>query len=154
MVENKTCRPLKGFPLSNWRNWELTWQWLQTLKTLTATGQVLSDTWSGLNISNTTTLNPHFNTVTAGNLYCLDKYGNATSVETERSIKVGQICVASSFVSKTNPSISGTLNIGLYNISFTTLARNTYYITNSMLESLYTNNNICKTSFPTLDLPP
>ena len=34
-----------------------------TLKTLTATAQILSDTLSGVTMSNATTLNPHFNTV-------------------------------------------------------------------------------------------
>ena len=80
-----------------------------TLKTLTATVQILSDTLSGLNISNATTLNPHFNTVTAGDLYCFDKDGNAVSVETEFSTKANLTTVASSFVSKTNPIINGTL---------------------------------------------
>ena len=125
-----------------------------TLKTLTATVQVLSDTLSGLNISNATTLNPHFNTVTAGDLYCLDTNGSAVSVETELATKASQAYVASSFVSKTNPIINGTLTIGPNAISFQTLAGNTYSITNSMLESLYTNYNIWKTSYPTVDLSP
>ena len=80
-----------------------------TLKTLTATVQVLSDTLSGLNISNATTLNPHFNTLTAGDLYCLNRDGNAVSVETGLSNKADQTYVSSSFVSKTNPIINGTL---------------------------------------------
>ena len=70
-----------------------------TLKTLTATLQVLSDTLSGLNISHATTLNPHFNTVTAGDLYFLDTNGDAVSVETELSTKASQTYVSSSFVS-------------------------------------------------------
>ena len=85
-----------------------------TLKNLTAAVQVLSDTLSSVNVSNATVLNPHFKTVTAGDLYYLDKGGNALSVETL-------------FVSKTNPSISGTLNIGVNNISFTTLTGYTQY---------------------------
>ena len=69
---------------------------VNTLKTLTATVQVLSDTLSGLNISNATTLNPHFNTVTAGDLYCLDTNGNAVSVETELSTKANLTTVGES----------------------------------------------------------
>jgi len=116
--------------------------------------QVLSDTLSGLNISNAPTLNPHFNTVTGGDLYFLDTNGNAISVETELSTKANQTTVASSFVSKTNPIINGTLTIGSNAISFQTLAGNTYYINNSMLESLYTNYNSWKTTFPVVDLTP
>ena len=58
-----------------------------TLKNVTAAVQALSDTLSGVNVSNATTLNPHFNTVTAGDLYCLDKQGTAPSVESELSTK-------------------------------------------------------------------
>ena len=65
-----------------------------TLKTLTATVQILSDTLSGVNISNATTLNPHFNTVTAGDLYCLDTNSNAVSVKTELSTKANLTTVA------------------------------------------------------------
>ena len=110
-----------------------------TLKTLTATVQVLSDTLSGLNISNATTLNPHFNTVTAGDLHCLNTNDDPVSVETELSTKANQSCVVSSFVSKTTPVMNGTLTIGSTAVSFQTLAGNTYYINNIMLESLYTN---------------
>ena len=44
-----------------------------TLKNLTAAVQVLSDTLSGVNVSTATSLNPHFNTVTAGDLYYLNQ---------------------------------------------------------------------------------
>ena len=90
-----------------------------TLKNLTAAVQVLSDTLSGVNVSNATTLNPHFNTVTAGDLYYLDKLVNALSVESELSTKAEQATSSALFVSKTNPSISGTMNIAAYNITFT-----------------------------------
>ena len=66
-----------------------------TLKNLTAAVQVLSDTLSGVNVSNATTLNPHFNTVTAGDLYYLD---NALKVESELSTKPDLAYVTSSFV--------------------------------------------------------
>ena len=39
--------------------------------------QELNDTLSGVNVSNAATLSPHFNTVTAGDFYRLDKDGNA-----------------------------------------------------------------------------
>ena len=54
-----------------------------TLKTLTAmhTVQMLSDTLSGMTMSNATTPYPHFNTVTVGDLYCLDRDGNAVRTE-------------------------------------------------------------------------
>ena len=83
------------------------------LKNLTAAVQVLSDTLSGVNVSHATSLNPHFNTVTAGDLYYLGKDGNALSVESELNTKANQDALPSVFVSKTNPSISGTLNIGV-----------------------------------------
>ena len=82
----------------------------------------------------------------------MDTNGNAVSVEIELSTKANLTTVASSFVSKTNPII--TLTIGSNAISFQTLAGNTSYINNIMLESLYTNYNIWKTSFPIVDLSP
>ena len=90
-----------------------------TLKNLTAAVQVLSDTVSGVNVGNATTLNPHVNIVTVGDLYCLDKDGNALSIESELSTKADQCVLSTLFVSKSNPSIRGALNIGTYSISFT-----------------------------------
>ena len=92
-----------------------------TLKNLTAAVQVLSDTLSGVNVSTATSLNPHFNTVTAGDLYYLDNGGTALSVETQLATKADQATVVTQLaskadtstlpnlhVSKSNPSISGT----------------------------------------------
>ena len=89
-----------------------------TLKNLTAAVQVLSDTLSGVNVSTATSLNPHFNTVTAGDLYYLDNGGNALSVETQLATKADTSTLPTLYVSKSNPTVSGTLNIGTNNNKF------------------------------------
>ena len=125
-----------------------------TLKNLTAAVQVLSDTLSGVNVSNATSLNPHFNTVTAGDLYYLDNGGSALSVETQLATKADTSTLPTLYVSKSNPTVSGTLNIGTNNISFTDPNGITQYIDKYMLQSLCTNYTIWKTSYPTIDLTP
>ena len=80
-----------------------------TLKNLTASVQLLSDTLSGVSVSNATTLNPTFNTVPAGDLYHLDKDGTAISVETALLNKPDLLSLNNIFVSKSSPSFEGTL---------------------------------------------
>ena len=88
------------------------------LQNLVATVQLLNDTLSGVSVSNATTLNPTFNTVTAGDLYDLNNNGVATSVETVLDQKADQVSIASNYVNKTTPTFSGTLNIGVNSINF------------------------------------
>ena len=125
-----------------------------TLKNLTTSVQLLSDTLSGVSVSNATTLNPTFNTVTAGDLYYLDNNGVATSVETTLSNKADTTTLSTNYVSKSYPTFSGTLNIGVNSINFTNTSNNTHTIDRTILESLYNNYSLWKTSFPTVDLSP
>ena len=83
-----------------------------TLKNLTAAVQVLSDTLSGVNVSTATSLNPHFNTVTAGDLYYLDNGGTALSVETQLASKADTSTLPTLYVSKSNPSIKQYIDYG------------------------------------------
>ena len=62
-----------------------------TLKNLTTSVQLLSDTLIGVSVNNATKLNPTFNTVTAGDLYYLNNNGAATSVETVLDQKLSLI---------------------------------------------------------------
>ena len=123
-----------------------------TLKNLTTSVQLLSDTLSGVSVSNATTLSPTFNTVTAGDFYYLDKDGTAISVETTLSNKADTLALYNVFVSKSSPSFQGTLQIGVNNLGFTNINGNTHYLDNIILETLYNNYSLWKTTFPTVDL--
>ena len=89
--------------------------------------QLLSDTLSGASVSNATTLNPTFNTVTAGDLYYLDKNGTAISVESTLGDKADTLALYDVFVTKSSPSFQGPLQIGVNSLSFTNINGNTLY---------------------------
>ena len=118
-----------------------------TLKNLTTSVQLLSDTLSGVSVSNATTLNSTFNTVTAGDLYYLDKDGTAISVETALLNKPDQSSLINTFIIKSSPSFQGTLQIGVNSLGFTNTNGNTHYIDKIILETLYNNYSLWKTTF-------
>ena len=116
------------FPTQQLKQWRADLTLIATtLKNLTASVQLLSDTLSGASVSNATTLNPTFNTVTAGDLYYLDKNGTAISVETTLSNKADSLALYNIFVSQASPIFQGPLQIGVNSLSFTKINGNTHY---------------------------
>ena len=93
-------------------------------------------------MSNATTRNPTFNTVTAGDLYYLDKNGTAISVETTLGNKPDTLTLNNIFVTKSSPIFQGTLQFGVNSLSFTNTQGNTHYIDNIILETLYNNYSL------------
>ena len=75
-------------------------------------------------------------------------------METQLATKAETSTLPTLYVSKSNPTVSGTLNIGTNTISFTDPNGITQNIDKYMLQSLCTNYTIWKTSYPTIDLTP
>ena len=104
-------------------------------------------------MGNATALNPTFSTVTAGDLDYLDTTGNAVNVSVETQLGT-LTSTMSSCVSKNVPIFNGTPSIGMNSINLTNVGGYTHTIDRTILESLYTNCSLWKTSYPVVDLSP